>query len=183
MIQKFYASSESFDVDIEHVEAKAYLTLPLVHVPMSSNPGLRAASFSINSILNPSVLMGPTEAQLRQFTDAANILNLHRYDPDEDETVFQYRHKTYQFPSWLRDIDSQSSEDGHKNVDGAESEAMKSGEEEKSGVASEPTKEHTEEDPIVDAKSAEEGETWPQLMILGCGELEARDHHRSHFYR
>ena len=62
---------------LEDVYARAYVKLPLLPAPTSSNPGHGVASFSVSSVLNPSALVGPTEDQLREFKLAANTLELH----------------------------------------------------------------------------------------------------------
>ena len=205
MVQKIY---NRHGISIEEVNAKAYLTLPLLRTPVSSEPGPGFASFFVSSVLDPSALVGPTEGQLRQLKSATNILNLHVYDPDEDETRFGDEPTMHEAPSSNGDTDSGESEDGDDDGNGAESDSAKSygadgdglklddaslqGQEtavntdtdiktisnalkpateqaeRNSHMAAEPEKEDEQEE-------EEEGETWPQLMILGCGELQAHD--------
>lgn len=209
MIRKLYEVNHDDRFAIAGTEAEAYLTLPLRYVPISSDPGPRAALFSVKSVLNPSVLVGPTEAQLRRFKSAANILNLHAYDPDEDETEFEDKPRIRESAYSDGDSGSGESEDGDNNGNGlkdddvvsdvavsydAASDALESeevalqskqtagnisGDIKTDDIAPEPTTDHVEGSLRMDVGSEEEEgaeeETWPQLMILGCGKLEVED--------
>ena len=127
------------------IEVEAYLTLPLQSTKVSSGPGPRMAVFSVGSILNPTTLSGPTDHQLHRFNIASKILNLRVFDTDEKEEVFEDESGIAEVSS--ADIDIQRVES--KEGDGAES--------------------NNAEGHEVMSK------TWPKLMILGCGELEAGD--------
>lgn len=190
---------------IEEVHAKAYLTLPLLRAPMSSDPGPGFASFSVSSVLDPSALVALTAGQLRQFKDATNILNLHVYNPDEDETRFEDNPTRLEAPSSDGATDSGKSADGDDDGNGAESQGADSDSLKSDGtqlqvqetavsidadiktVSKSPVlaTEQAERNSHGDAESEEEEEeeeeeerkkeTWPQLMMLGFGELEAHD--------
>ncbi len=213
MIHKSY---DLYYNDIKDVQAKAYLTLPLLNAPISSNPGPGTAILSVDSTLNPAALMGPTKDQLLQFTIASNILSLRVYDPNEDETAPEDRHSMRHSQSSDEDIASGGcSEAGEDDSEGAASHTVtlgglsipdqepagkvdseietgnerelsdgnglaspgqesrhNDGGRKKNGIALETVTGFVKEGTDINAES-EEQETWPQLMILGCGELEA----------
>ena len=120
MIRKFYEPNPDEGHPIAKVQAEAYLTLPLMYAPVLSNPAPRAALFSVNSVLNPSALVGPTPAQLKQFKKAANILSLHVYDPDEDDTEFEDKPRARRTTNSDEDSGSWGSEDGNDDGNSAE---------------------------------------------------------------
>lgn len=192
---------------INDVEAKSYLMLPPLRAPISSGPAAGYASFSVGSVLDRSVLAGPTEVQLQQFRTAVNILNLHPYNPDEDESVFEDKPIARDASRPGRNVDSEDTnreglKDSDNDHDGsgsdpvASDEATVQGSGPARGVDSDikTGKENGSLDAHVsvslgqvshhsypregkngmacrDAQSKQE-ETWPQLMILGCGILE-----------
>lgn len=201
MVHKIY---DRHGYGIEVVHAKAYLTLPLLRTPLSSDPGPGIASFSVSSVLDSSALVEPTEDQLRQFTSATNILDLHVCNWGEDEMGFEDEPTMREAPRSDGDTDSGKSEDGDDDGNGGESDGAKSDSAKSYGADSEgltsdramlqgqettvnsdgaiktiPTAPESstgqaERSSHMDVDSREE-ETWPQLMILGCGELEAHD--------
>ena len=137
MVRKFYELDEYDErLAIPEAEAEAYLTLPLLHAPITSDPGPRAALFSVKSVLSPSARVGPTEAQLKHFKRAANILNLHAYDPDEDETEFEDKPKIRQAAYSDGDSGSGGPKDGDNNGNGAEDDGARGDGTEDHGVAS-----------------------------------------------
>ena len=214
---------------MEQVEAKAYLTLHVLRAPVSSNPGPLRASFSVDSTMIPLEQMKLTQQRLQLFKAATNILNLHPYDPDEDEMmedetvedekVWGERPKRRQAlysdeeSDSSDDTDSERSEDGKDDSENAENDTRKSnvaslqGEgtaralssDVKTGTESGSCNEHGQwsakiysqnqkvDDNAPGSKTNEAvgdtkvgaGErtkaTWPQLMILGCGQLQAND--------
>ena len=91
-----------------------------MYAPVSSDPGPSAALFSVSSVLNPSALVGPTQAQLEQFKMAAIIIDLHVYDPDEDDTVFEDKPRVRKTTNSDEDSGSWGSEDGEDDGNGAE---------------------------------------------------------------
>lgn len=124
MIRKFYDFDPDKGHTIAEVQAEAYLTLPLLYAPVSSDPGPRAALFSVNSVLNPLALVGPTQAQLEQFKKAANILSLHVYDPDEDDTEFEEKPRVRKMTNSDEDSGSWGSEDGDDDGNGTEGDGV-----------------------------------------------------------
>ena len=134
---------------IKHVEAGAYLTLPIMQAPIHSSPGLGTASFAIESVVHPSAQKGLSDGQLRQFRIAANVLRLRLSDCFGSDPV-----------------------ESHRNVD-VTNRAGKS-----SKIAPNPTSDHAQEEASnmgAVAENEEEGkeEMRPQLMILGCGGFRA----------
>ncbi len=198
---------------MEQVKAKAYLTLPILGVPLSSNPGPLRASFSVDSAMIPLEWMNLTQKRLQLFKAATNILNLHPYDPDEDETVWEDKSETNDYPNPYEDADSEGSEDDEDDDKSAENDTRKSdmasiqGEstagalssDVKSGTQSGLCNEHGQRSAMINFQNqkvddnapgsktkeavgdkkvgagSKEKEIWPQLMILGCGELQAHD--------
>lgn len=74
--------------EVFEVNAKAYLIFPVAQAPIwdNSRPGI--AGFTINDAVDTSLFTAMTDKQRVQFHTAARLLQLHPYDPDEDETVF-----------------------------------------------------------------------------------------------
>lgn len=219
MVRKFYEIDDDDDWTIAEVQAEAYLTLPLLYAPISSDPGPRAALFSVSSVLDPSVLVGPTDAQLEQFKTAANILKLHAHSSDEDETEFEDKHRIPETATSDGESGSRGSEDGDDDGNGAEddgagnddtencsvesdglnsygpdsdasnsNEAALQGQQTAGNIGSDIKTDGVTPEPAtvsvegnlrvgVDLEKEEEKkeETWPQLMILGCGKLEVED--------
>ncbi len=214
MIHKSY---DQHNNDIKVVIAKAYLTLPLLIAPISSNPAPGSAIFSVGSTLNPAALIGPTEDQLLHFTIASNVLKLRIYDPNEDETApedepsVRYSHSSdedtasggcsrdddhdgegavsYTGTSGglstpgqepAREVDSdietrkeRGFSDGNGLVSPGQGSRHNDAGRNGNGIAIEMVTGPVEEGTDMNAGS-EEQETWPQLMILGCGELDTR---------
>lgn len=152
----------------------------------------------------PSTQMRLTEERLQKYKIAMNILHLHPYDPDEDESMWEDRPKLTYDCDWSGDNDSEGSDsdndisdnaqkDDQGTAEGASSgvntgteEESREGNRQKDGgkeshnhgletkvdrVALEPTAKKTEKDP--EKGAGQKAERWPQLMILGCGQLEA----------
>lgn len=183
---------KTYNYYVEHLDdvyAEAYLTLPLLHAPISSDPGCGVACFSVSSVLNPSALVGPTEDQLRKFKLAANTLELHVYNPDEKYTRLD--DQPFLGES-LGDSESGESMDGEDKGNGAKSYSTDSQTltsdgallqvqvtaENTSGgskfyaVAPEPTTEQADRETRMDVDPEEIGAFLPLLMIFGRGDLE-----------
>lgn len=191
-IHPYFMMRKAYDYYVKHIDdvyARAYLTLPLLHAPMSSDSGPGVISFSVSSALNPSALVGPTEDQLRKFKLAANTLELHVYIPDEECT----KHDSLgEARSSDGDTESGESMDGEDEGNGAENYGAErqaltldeaglqlqktaentSGDSNFLGDAPEPTTEQARKETYVDSESEDTEALWLRLMILGCGELE-----------
>ena len=115
---------------LDHVEVNAYLTLPLLNKQALFDQGPGRVSFSVQKILSPTILKGPTNHQLQRFALASKILDLRPSDPDESETVAENGFGVSKTSSSGRD------NGGKRN------------------------------------KAQKNEQTWPQLMILGFGELK-----------
>ncbi len=160
-------------------------------MPISSEPAPTAAQFSVSSILDPSALTGMTEHQHRQFTTAANVLTFRLYNAGGHAVVLENK-------STMRDA-SRANEgtnpgelkNGDEDSDDAESDVVMSGgedgpdldaksekaesaqaESEEAESEGDSKEEESDNEESEEADAEEEGE-WPQLMILGCGKLEA----------
>ncbi|KAL9632203.1 MAG: hypothetical protein Q9204_003891 [Flavoplaca sp. TL-2023a] len=81
---------EDFGYPQSKVDAKAYLTIPLSRVGMSTTYGPNLVTFAVDSTLDPSILTGLTKQQHHNLMTAAATLKLHAYDPNEDETMFKH---------------------------------------------------------------------------------------------
>ena len=77
---------ESFR-EVFEVNAKAYLILPVAQEPIWDNSKPGVAGFTINGAVDMSLFTAMTDTQRVQFHTVARLLQLHAYDPDEDETV------------------------------------------------------------------------------------------------
>lgn len=154
--------------------------------------------------------MEPREEQLQRFKIATSILDLHVYNPDEDETMTENKSTIYEAPRSDGATDSgESKDDDDDGSNGAKSDraGIERGQSDSAksygadndgmllqrqqtavdteadiksvGKPQEPGTEQSERTAHTDAKSGEEEKedeeqvTWPQLMILASGELEA----------
>lgn len=172
------------------MEARAFLILPLLQVPVEPFPGQGMASFRIETPFDASALAGPSEAQEAKFRIAMSMLKVHIFDPDEDDE--RYVKKTKKDPKANRDWDSddvdssweQDELDNDKN-----SQAAKNGNAEATKDVEDETADRANPEGIVDGESSEaDGETSsagydkgerlvaqvvkPQLMMLSCGDIE-----------
>ena len=125
---------------LDCIEVKAYLTLPLLNTQALFDQGPGRVSFSVEKILNPTTLKGPTNVQLQRFAIASKILDVRPSDRDECETVAGNGPGVSKLSS--SNSDPQLGEPDRD--DGGESNGAQ-----------------------------RDGQTWPQLMILGFGELKA----------
>ncbi|KAL8993309.1 MAG: hypothetical protein Q9169_006445 [Polycauliona sp. 2 TL-2023] len=100
------------------VDAKAYLSIPLTHMPISSTAGPEVATFAVNTILDFSILTELTEDQQRNFTAAATVLDLHAYNSDEDASMFKRRPGSCGCTTWedCRDPDNWEELDGDRQA-------------------------------------------------------------------
>lgn len=89
-----YADSDS----IVHVNAKAFLTLPVFLGPITSNAGPEVAAISVCKTIDPSALRGLSEGQIRQFNIATCTLRLHPYDPETDQPFSEDKHEVDGWP-------------------------------------------------------------------------------------
>lgn len=67
--------------------------LPLTQIPVVYVTGPGVAYFSIIKHLDPSVLGRLTKPQANTFETAAKVLDLHPYDPNEDEGMYEEKWK------------------------------------------------------------------------------------------
>ena len=195
-----YDSDDGCSIDSIEVEAKAYLTIPLLHAPIFYTPGLGTASFSVDSII-PLSRKKATERRLQLFRSATNVLKLHPYDPTQDETVGEKKPEASHDLDSDDDTDSEEPENGKDDSENAENDARESdvASLQDQGSARAPSNNITTEDEnelggqsredqkvddvargastndaAGDTKvraGSKEKATWPKLMLLGSGEL------------
>ena len=77
------------DIDIKHVRAQAFLTLPLPLGPLSPKPGPHLAHLSIHETISPSKRKRLCQSPHRKFQLATKALGLDPYDDDWDDTWSQ----------------------------------------------------------------------------------------------
>ena len=92
--EHFYADADS----IEHVQARAFLTLPVFLSPITSTPAPEISAMSVCKIIDPSALRGLSEGQIRQFNIATCTLRLHPCGPQMDQTFPQDKCKVDGWP-------------------------------------------------------------------------------------
>ena len=85
-MRKFYKLREVFV--LAHVKVQAFLTLPIMLGPISSNPVPEAAFISVCKTIDPSALKDLSESQRQQFHIATNTLNLRPCDVEEGGAWF-----------------------------------------------------------------------------------------------
>lgn len=191
MVQQFFTETAYIDFcDIDHVHAKAFLTLPLLQASISSSPGPEAAYFSICNIIDPSALRGLSESQIRQFKTATNILHLHPYHSEEDEILLEDTLSVRRASISDGDSSSGRSEDGDNDSEDANSDAVTSRDAViqrlKTLAAQDQGSDHPDDErntfvhnPKLGTMSgggiSHKKEVRPQLMVLGCGKLKAYD--------
>lgn len=162
------------------IDAKAYLIVPLTQAPIFSTPEDEAATFTVDSELDHSLIAGAMDNQRQRVQTTAAMLGLHPYDADEDESLYE---ETVQIPKptpclcsrcdhWAQDEDSEilESSEGDAYCTRA-SEAH---------VDSITTERKPAEAPLVSTqmhnapkrKPPSAKEFQPKLMILGCGKLD-----------
>lgn len=150
------------------------------------------ASFSVGTSLDPSILVGPSQARIEQFQAAMNALSLHPIDPGEDDGKYVPEREDDSADSKKEDdavvtVHKSGRGLGGKSVEKHEAKSCMKPKWHKWASTSD------EEDEayrrrVTEAKSPlgligakccgkecvkemEKG-PWPRLMMLGCGELE-----------
>ncbi len=160
-------------------------------MPISSEPAPTAAQFSVSSNLDPSALMGMTEHQRRQFTIAANVLKFRLYNAGGHAVVLENKSRMRDASRANEGTNSGELKNGDEDSDDTESDVVMSGgedgpdldaksekaesaqaESEEAESEGDSKEEESDNEESEEADPEEEGE-WPQLMILGCGKLEA----------
>ena len=190
------------DVDIYHVQAQAFLTVPLPLGPIASKPSPHLTCFSIYDTINPSKIKRLYQAPLQKFKVAAKALNLYPYDRDWDETWSELDGHDYMFDQFSSHEvdDSEMSEDEDDDDDGGEyydRDNYDDGDcntgysttykkpvlvnKETPGGEREAKRDLSNDDRLVANKDnapnptgnvrADDGDVWPQLMVLGCGQF------------
>jgi len=165
-------------------------------VPVSSNRCSGFASFSVSSSLGPSPDIELTATKSRRFTMAMSTLHIHPFDPMEDESVFEEEPKPCDCLRCCKEPYcnggyglSHDDEDTFGGTEDATSAASATDAafadkvpdatnhkifDHNAAAASDYGKAESTSDTGPDLGSKEK-DIWPQLMILGCGELEAKD--------
>ena len=119
-----------------------------------SKRGPNLVSLAIEEVVDPSTLaalaQGLTEAQSSKFLAAAKVMNLHPYNPEEDESMYEERSKKPYHSNWYRNLNGERDVDTAAEVGASDAEKSKEKEKEK------------------EKKEADYTETWPKLMFLGC---------------
>ncbi|KAL8918046.1 MAG: hypothetical protein Q9208_007568 [Pyrenodesmia sp. 3 TL-2023] len=180
MMNPLYGA-EGYDYIDNPFDARAYLILPVTQAPVSSARGDETAIFAVNGILDPSMMAALRDDQRQKFQTTAAMLSLHPYNVEEDESMYE---EPIEIPEpehaprpcgactpWLEQNECPfMPENGlaHKGTTAANSESIFAKEE---PVGSSPTARCTQSVPK--PKRSKAKELLPQLMILGCGELEA----------
>ncbi len=102
MIHKFYDNDGYRGPDvIKHVQAKAFLTLPVFSGLIASNPGYEVASLSVCKTIDLSALRELSEGQIQQFTLATNILRLHPHGPETTQSSDQNEGEVGDWPQLM----------------------------------------------------------------------------------
>ena len=65
--------------------------MPVTCAPMQVESGVEEASFTFNTVVDPSALTSLAESQKRQLIAAATSLGLENYDSTEDDDALAYR--------------------------------------------------------------------------------------------
>lgn len=133
--------------EYDSLEVSAFLTLPLMHAPVNSFSGPRFTSFEVKSRVDASSLTGPSESQITKFRAAMRRLNLRPFDPKEKDEFFV---------KW----DTDDPEDDGYWFPGDGEKDLEAGGENSDALAEK-------------SKDSVSQVEWPQLMMLGGGELQA----------
>ena len=208
MLHKFFDYSKYEDtrtlpdIDIKHVRAQAFLTLPLPLGAVSSKPGPHLACFSIYETIKPSKLKHFCQSPHQKFKLATKALGLDPYDENWDDTWS--KNPSDKFPNSRYNSDSETSEDDDDDDDeeyhydesdeddrpfrdcySAKRLAVTSDEtlppDQQTADNEAETKYPSSHEGGLAAKSGEasdlnmsdKAEEWPQLMILGSGQFQA----------
>ena len=121
--------------------------------------------------------MGMTENQRRQFTIAAKVLKFGLYNAGGHAAVLEDNSRMRDASRANEGTNSGELKNGDGHSDDAESDVVMSDSEDGPDLDAKSEKAESEEGESEEGDSKEEGPEeegeWPQLMILGCGTLEA----------
>ena len=103
MVHKTWNDEHSYaDADsIVHVQARAFLTLPVFLGPITSTPGPEISAMSVCKTIEPEALRGLSEGQIRQFTIATCTLRLHPCGPETDQAFSRDKCKVDGWPQLI----------------------------------------------------------------------------------
>ncbi|KAL8875694.1 MAG: hypothetical protein Q9198_005979 [Flavoplaca austrocitrina] len=175
---------DDFTYPQSKIDAKAYLTLPLSPLPMSTTSGPGLITFSIDSTLDLSTFTGLTKQQYQNFLTAAAILKLYAYDSDEDVTMFNQlpgscgctrwedcqNPDTFELPGEDKIDHTKCGCTAHVTVNGVvKNDTNSVGHVVYHGPADYHPQYHDKPEKILERKQIQ-----PRLRIFGCGKIEAR---------
>ena len=174
ILQKSYCPYDA--AHLKEVEGHSYLTIPMAMIPIISKPGLSFAGYSVQEQLDLQRLGTLPEGDIRKFKIAFKLLNLHPFDPDEDESVFEEKtppRRDYAAEFYGEDSsDSGCPPDGHNSGESQE-------EEFKSSDYKAPRSDIPSSASMESSNKTNLETSWrpkpivPALMVLGCGRLKA----------
>ncbi|KAL8765208.1 MAG: hypothetical protein Q9209_007641 [Squamulea sp. 1 TL-2023] len=179
-IRPYFMLDKSYDDSFfpYKVDAKAFLILPLVQAPILSSSGEETTSFAVESTVDFSLVTPLTVTQRQMFQTAAKVLQLHAYDAEEDESIYQDKLKSCGCRNLSECKDPEPLwEHGSLDEHIDQGEAGRGEEEANNGSgiitkalpASSRSLSQTTDPPN---KCLERKEIEPKSMILGCGELQ-----------
>ncbi len=93
-LRKVYNPGYTVDpYNLDYIHAKAYLTYEIAKSPYKSSPGPELSSFDFGFSMDPVALVKIsqefTNTKNQQFKTAANVLDIHAFDPEEDESMYE----------------------------------------------------------------------------------------------
>ena len=150
---------------------EAFLTIPVVTIPIISNPAALGASFAVSGVLAPALLQEPTTSQVELFTSVSNSLKLRAFDTlaGEDTCLEEDENED-------ATVSTPSDEDKDESIQDPvviQTAAGGHGTEDDNSKDTARNIEDNLPSPDSDESSDFAKKTWPQLMILGCGETKA----------
>ncbi|KAL9003046.1 MAG: hypothetical protein Q9188_004058 [Gyalolechia gomerana] len=168
-IRPYFMLNRTYNTDryASKVDAKAYLILPLVQVPLLSTHGDEdpTPTFAVNSTIDLSLLTNLTDNQLQKFKVAAMTLKLHPIHANDDEVVYEEKRVG-------ESMDKGGLEDNDGDGYGEQEKASRciDGIKDLDGNLLRSTITPSESQELPKTKQ-EKTSLRPQLMLLGCGEV------------